>query len=361
MAQRGLDVLLLFSPVSAHYLTGYLSMSSGTFLCLIVPLQGEPTLLVWASELPLAYLTSWITDGIGYEYGEDPIAIIRDALDQRGLLGGTIGLEKDPSPLGARDYERLTEALAGRTLADGTGIIKRLLGIKSRQEIQYIRQAGVISARGMQAAVEATAEGATDNQVAAAASQAMLAAGSGFPSLATVVTTGRRSGIPHTTHRRLTIRRGDPVWIELGACYERYSAPLMRTVFVGSPPAGAQQLADASLACLHTVLATMRPGIPAEEVAIAGAHELPLDDPEVVFHNTYGYSIGLGFPPSWADDGSLLVMKGNRTLLQPGMVFHVTMGLRRNGQYGAVTSETVAITEAGCEALTDFARQTFYK
>jgi Xaa-Pro dipeptidase len=120
-------------------------------------------------------------------------------------------------------------------------------------------------------------------------------------------------------------------------------------------------LADASMKALETVLATLRPGITAESVAAEGRKVLPLDDSTVVFHHTYGYSIGLGFPPDWSDDIPLRMRAGTTTVLEPGMVFHVTMGLRRSAQYGAVTSETVAITESGCEALTDFPRQYFYK
>jgi Xaa-Pro aminopeptidase len=57
----------------------------------------------------------------------------------------------------------------------------------------------------------------------------------------------------------------------------------------------------------------------------------------------------------------LRLRAGNQTTLRPGMVFHATMGLRRDTQYGAVCSETIVVTETGCEALTDFPRQYFYK
>ena len=57
----------------------------------------------------------------------------------------------------------------------------------------------------------------------------------------------------------------------------------------------------------------------------------------------------------------LRLRKGTKDVLMPGMVFHVTMGLSRNNQYGAVTSETAMITETGMEALTSFPRQYFYK
>jgi Xaa-Pro dipeptidase len=211
----------------------------------------------------------------------------------------------------------------------------------------------------MQAAISAVAAGLLDNEVAAAAHQALIAAGSEFPCASPTVTTGPRSGIPHTNHHRTRIASGDAVLIEMGGCYERYSAPLMRTVFVGSPPAGARELADASLAALDAVMATVRPGVNGEEVAEKVSKTLPLDDPSIVFHHTYGYSVGLGFPPTWADDHDLTLISGNRIVLKPGMVFHSTMSLRRKARYGVAVSETLAVTETGCEALTEFPRRYF--
>ena len=361
MAQRNLATLLLVNPVSTNYLTGYQTIAVSGYQCLILPLGGKPTMLVWELELPGVFLSSRIEDGVSYRTGEDQFEVTRQLLHQRGLLGGTVGIERDGHFLSAQDYERLIGALGRCKLADGSGIIRELLREKSPQEIAYIKEAGKISAKGMHAAIDAASAGATDNQVAAAACQALIEAGSEYMCVAPIVTTGTRSGIPHTTHQRNRIEQGDPVWIETGACCHRYSAPLMRTVFVGQPSDGAERLADASMAALEKVMSTITPGITADEIATEGAKALPLDDPSVVFHHTYGYSIGLGFPPTWADDSSLTLVKGNKTTLEPGMVFHATMGLRREGKYGAVVSETIAVTENGCEALTDFPREFFYK
>jgi Xaa-Pro dipeptidase len=361
MAERGIDTLLATNPVSTCYLTGYETFGLLAYQCLIVPSDGEPALIVFELELPGVFLSSWITDGVAYRSGQDPYQATRAQLERRGLLRGTIGVERDSPYTTVENHERLVAALDGARLADASGLVKYLMARKSPVEVEAIRAAARITALGMQAAVDALAPGVTDNDVAAAAYDAMIKGGSEPMCLDPVVTTGTRSGVPHTTHQRVTINPGDPVWIELGACYHRYSGPLMRTAVVGDPPPGWQQLADASLEALKTVMATLRPGITAEQVAAEGRTVLPLDDPSVVFHHTYGYSIGLGFPPDWSDNIPLRMRAGTTTVLEPGMVFHVTMGLRRSAQYGAVTSETVAITDRGCEALTDFPRQYFYK
>jgi Xaa-Pro dipeptidase len=135
----------------------------------------------------------------------------------------------------------------------------------------------------------------------------------------------------------------------------------MRTVFLGAPPAGAKELGEASVAALEAVLAMCRPGVMAEDVAATVSKTLPLDDAEIVFHHTYGYSIGLGFAPTWADDGRLRLIKGFKFALEPGMVFHSTMSLRRHAQYGFCSSETLHITETGCEVLGAFPRRYFFQ
>lgn len=358
MAERGMDVLLLVSPVNINYLTGSLN-SEPQYL--VVPLKGEPTILTWKFELPLVLFTSWLKDGATFDTGEDQCQAARNLLGQQGLLKGTIGVERDSHHVSAQNVDRLASALEGTKVVDGSGIVKKLMRIKSPQEIAYIKEAGKLTAKAMAAAIDASKAGATDSEVAAAAHQAAIAAGSEPMCAQPIVTTGFRSGIPHTNHLRYIINPGDPVCLEISGNYERYNAPLMRTVFVGQPPDGAMKLADAAMAALETVLATCKPGVIAEDVAATASKKLPLEDPEIVFHHTYGYSIGLGFPRGWADDPALTLIKGHTFALETGMVFHCTMSPRRNGKYGIFLSETFTITKDGCEALTDFPRKFFYK
>ena len=121
----------------------------------------------------------------------------------------------------------------------------------------------------MAAAIDAAREGATDNDMAAAASEALIAAGSEYMCLSPVVTSGRRSGILHSTHKRNRLETGD-VSAEMGGCIHRYTAPTMRTVFIGEPPAEARRMAEACLTALDNILNTIRAGITADEVAQAG-------------------------------------------------------------------------------------------
>ena len=208
----------------------------------------------------------------------------------------------------------------------------------------------------MAAAIDAAREGATDNDMAAAASEALVAAGSEYMCLSPVVTSGRRSGILHSTHKRNRLEAGDVVLLEMGGCIHRYSAPTMRTVFIGEPPAEARRMAEACLTALGNILSAIRAGATADEIAQVGWESfLPAGD-GFVFHGNFGYAIGAGFPPTWADDTGA-IMSGIDTVLRPGMVFHHPVALRRMGRYGTAFSETTVVTEDGCEILTNSPRE----
>ena len=98
----------------------------------------------------------------------------------------------------------------------------------------------------------------------------------------------------------------------------------------------------------------------AGDVAAAAEHAIGPLPAGWVWHGIYAYSVGLGFPPEW-NDSDVLVVKGSATVLRPGMVFHCSTSIRDPGILGATCSETVLITERGCEVLTDLPRELFVR
>jgi len=64
--------------------------------------------------------------------------------------------------------------------------------------------------------------------------------------------------------------------------------------------------------------------------------------------------VGISFPPSWTAGGNRMysLREGSDLVLQVGMVFHILSWLvgSRLGDY--FVSNTVAVTETGCEVFT---------
>jgi len=269
-----------------------------------------------------------------------------------------IGLELDTGNLTVGSYQRIVGAFPKATFVDCSGLVTKHRAIKSPAEIAHIRQAGPITDAGMRAAIEAARVGGSDQEMAAAAYHALMAGGSEHMCLQPVICAGAMAGIPHGNHRRITVKRGDTILLEMGANIHRYNAPLMRAAVMGKPNDTVKRMADAILETLNNVIEAMRPGRVFDEVAEVGEAAIAKAGPEMIFHHCFAYSIGLGFPPTWADC-PVTIVKGDRTVLQPGMVFHLPISLRDAGRYGIAMSETVAITETGNEVLTKLDRKLF--
>ena len=356
MRERDIDALVVQHPPNVLYLTGYQTFSSNAGECVVVPLEGDPTLLVPPPELGGALLHTWLDDQRGYAPDRSEEQYIAGTLMDNNLDGARVGVEKGSHGLPAGAYEGLVAALPKAQFIDGSGIVEAVKTVKSSREIEHIRAAAKTTEAGMAAAIDAAREGATDNDVAAAASQAMVAAGSEYMCVSPIVTSGRRSGILHSTHKRNRLETGDVILLEMGGCIHRYTAPTMRTVFIGEPPAEARRMAEACLTALGNVLSTIRAGVTADEVAQVGWEGMNLAGDDFVFHGNFGYAVGAGFPPTWAD-GTAAIMSGIDTVLRPGMVFHHPVALRRLGRYGTAFSETTVVTEDGCKILTGSPRE----
>ena len=356
MREQDIDALVVHHPPNVLYLTGYQTFSSNAGECVIVPLEGDPTLIVPPPELGGALAHTWLDDRRGYASNRSEEQYIADTLRDNGLEGGSVGVEKDSHGLPAGTYDRLVAALPSARFVDGSGIVDVVKTIKSPREIAHIRAAAKTTDAGMAAAIDAAREGATDNDMAAAASEAIVAAGSEYMCVSPIITAGRRSGILHSTHKRNRLETGDVVLLEMGGCIHRYTAPTMRTVFIGEPTAEARRMAESCLVALDNVLSTIRAGIAADEVAQAGWEGMNMAGDDFVFHGNFGYAVGAGFPPTWAD-GTAAIMSGIDTVLRPGMVFHHPVALRRLGRYGTAFSETTVVTEDGCDVLTSSPRE----
>lgn len=351
MDVQGLDALVVMNPASVFYLSGYQTFAVDGGACLVVPGDGEPALAMDPPEFGGALLGVWFEDLHGYPPEIERPAYAARMLSEHGATRGRIGLDGGAWGATTAFSAGLAHALPLAEIVDATDVLVELKRRKSAAEIEHIRAAAMATQAAVEAATSFAAAGVSDGDVAGAAFAAMTQAGSEYPCLSPIVTSGRRSGMLHTTHKRHTIQPGDNVLLEIGACVQRYTAPQMRTLTVGPPSAEVRAAADACLATLSAVLDAMGPGIAARDAADAGWRELSAAGDDLVFHGTFGYGIGAGFPPNWAD-GSGFIRSDEDSVLEPGMVFHHPVAVRRLGEFGVAFSETSVITEDGCEVLT---------
>ncbi|RWR28311.1 aminopeptidase P family protein [Sinirhodobacter populi] len=350
----GAEALMLTGPENIFWACGRQTAGYFAFQALIVPLTGDPTLLVRRLELTGARTATWLRDIRIWEDGEDPAQALGAVIADLGIR--RLAVERDGWFVSMALADRLARALEGVKILDGSGLAEALRVVKSSAELTAIRHAGRYAQAAMRAAIDACRAGTSENDVAAAMVGAAISAGSEAMAMEPLVSSGPRSGIPHATWRRRILQEGDGVFLELAASHDRYHAALMRSVWLGPPPDEARDMMATALRALDAALAAMRPGAPCSAPHEAAQAVVDAAGHAQAFRKRIGYSIGTAFAPDWGEGGILSLFTGVGRELEPGMVFHLPMTLRRYGAFTVGASETVIVTETGVEPLSDLPR-----
>lgn len=351
MAREDFGALLLTDPSDIFYLTGYSTFEVSVHVALVVTHE-ELLLQVPSIEMGPAMVTTRVARVVGYRW--EGIGEVLEPLVQ-ALNNGieTVGIDAWHGSLRQGVLEGLRAKMPSTRFQNNGGLLKKVRMVKSEAELGFLRESARITAEGLAAAVAAVRPGMTDNAIAAVGTTALLEAGSEFMSMQPIVTTGRRSSVIHCNHRRTVIQEGDPVFLEFGAAWHRYTAPMMQTVVAGGrPSAEMQRVHDGCRRIVDRLLATVRPGVSFDHAAQEAERALaPLAD-SVFFSGVFGYTVGAQFPPSWVE-GSGFIARGGNVEFRPGMVFHLPICLRIPGQWGIGCSETLVVTDQGAETITE--------
>jgi Xaa-Pro dipeptidase len=147
------------------------------------------------------------------------------------------------------------------------------------------------------------------------------------------------------------------VFLEVGPPFKRYNAPVMRTAIMGEPSALAKRLTAAVEDTLDRLFGSIRAGATGHDVALEAARGFkPIRD-EIFFQGAFGYSVGLALPSDWAEGSTPFIAEGIHEPLVAGMTLHLPVAARVVGVGGVALSETVLVTETGCESLTATSRE----
>jgi Xaa-Pro dipeptidase len=359
MADEGIDVLLVTNTSNIGYLTGYDTTMPSGYTVLIVPTTGEMTLHCSELEAPCMLLNGLVRDiEVFYWYeAQDTATDLARVLKERGFADKRFGLEMGfaetfaSGAFDAKSYIILTRELPQARFLDATLLVLEVRLVKVPEELAYMRAAGRYGWAGLLAGLDAVGQGVTDSEIAAAAHQAILGAGSELMSIDPMVITGDRTGyMPHIAHRRVPMERGDTAYFEFTGTHNRYNAPCMRSAVIGPPSDDVKRLSDVAIETLNLLLEHAGPGRTGDDVArdVKG----PLDaNPDIFFHGGYGYSIGMGFQPTWTEN-PVYIAEGAERELRPGMTFHLPICIWIPNGPGIGFSESIVVTESGCEPLT---------
>lgn len=353
MQKWEVDTIVLHHPSNIYYLCGHNTLNIWDYQCLVVPLEKTPFMVLWQFEQGRFNASATGADAVyfGNDHA-DPVKATVDAMRDRSVSSGRIGLEAGSEFLNARRHNALVDALAEATVSDATGLVEDVRVTKSPAEIEVMRVAAGATDAAMTAGLGAIAEGVDDYAVTAAMAGALIKGGTKAFSIFPMVAVGERSGVPHHSQNGKRIEAGETVFLECSPAIHWYHSPMMRTAVVGQPKDPfIDTLAETGTEAILAMMDAMKPGVLASDVAMAGSNVIDRIRDDILFHDFYGYAVGIGFPPTWICGGSMQLLRTNEQPLETGMTFHFPMTLRKLGEFGVGQSRAVVVTETGCEAL----------
>ena len=348
-ADAGLAGLVVTAGYDLRYLIGSRAQTFERLTALVLPVSGEPTIVV--PRLELASLKESAATELGIAVrdwvdGEDPYRLVADA------LGGA------PSPASGR-YPPATAvtdsmpALHLLPLADvlgvmpvlATDVLRRLRMIKDAAEIDALRKAGAAIDRVHARVPEFLKPGRTEADVASDIAEAIVAEGHSEVAFI-IVGSGPHGADPHHECSDRELQAGDIVVVDIGGPYEPgYNSDSTRTYSIGEPdPEVARRYAVLQRAQQEAVEA-VRPGVTAEQVDAVARDVLAEAGLAEAFVHRTGHGIGLSVHEE------PYIVAGNDLPLAEGMAFSVEPGIYFPGQWGARIEDIVIVTADGAEPV----------
>ncbi len=346
LAQAGVAVGL-FDEIEAMAWIGGYGSSLNRWRCLVVPLDGDPFILIRALDASVCRGQSWVPEILSYQDWENPMPALAGALAARGLTAARIGLDHNSYAMSLARFDALRAALPDATFADIGPLVNELRLIKSPAEVALLRRAAGIADHAIAAAAAACRPGGTHRDAARAAMACFIDHGAD-PSPPGPITAVTGWDFLHGPLGDQVLAAGDMVHVELTPRIAGYSARIMRCVSLG-PPAAERVRTTQTLAALQDAqIAAMVPGALARDVdAILreGVVRAGLRDS---YENITAYTLGLYAPQTpRTSDFTRIFTPAADWPLEAGMVFHVYASAG-----GAAISETVLVTPEGPERLT---------
>ncbi len=334
--QNGFDGYLIFNSTNQLYFLGF----PGT-TALFVPADGESAVFVYGVNYEQAK-----AQGKGFNVqlvkpNENLFAKIAKQAQNNGVK------ELAVDALSVQSWRALLKEFPDEgALEVNDSFVQELRKVKDKQEIEYMRKAGELTSKGMEAAYEAVKAGVKEYEVVAEIEYAMCKRGSGPPAFDTIVASGACSAFPHGRYTGREIRSGDLVVIDIGATFNYYCSDMSRTLVAGKPSAKQQKIYCVVQAAQEKAFKAIKAGAPVADVDAAARKVIAEADYGEYFVHRLGHGVGLDVhePPSLYLDNKDVLAVGNVVTDEPGIYLP--------GYGGVRIEDTVLVQKGNGEKLT---------
>ena len=360
MNENDIELAVITDDDNLYYFTGYhdfLHMDFNRPTILLVPKDEQSILitplldvLLVPKDTPVDKVETW-NDGIGEEW--------RECLPK--IIGKYKKIFFERYKINATVSNYLAELISGKIMGNITPIIDSIRMIKSDEELQIARHAGEVAMAMMDGAKSVIAPNVPEFEIALAQSEAGTRKAAELlnshypnspnmsPNIHFLAAISSGKDLPKTHHRASTklVKKGDPIF----CCYcgstnfHRFKLGFDRVFWVEEIQQKEQIKAfEVAVKSQKAALDVLGPGVTAEEVHAAYADTV---QSEGYPYPTFRCGRGTGF--SFLEEPQLVV--GNKTVLQPGMVFAVDGGASAK-DFRSQVGDSFIITEDGHEQIT---------
>jgi Xaa-Pro dipeptidase len=338
-AKPHFDALYVTPGTTLAYYVGTPWGLSERIVALLIPREGEPLMICPGfEEGRLREQLRWPIELRVWQEDESPYALVAKWMEERGIRTGRVGVEETTRYV---FFDGLRQAAPTLDYASGNPVTVGCRAQKSEHELELMRLACSVTFDVYKATFASLREGMTQREVSAMimrAYQKVGLEGYGF------VLLGAAAALPHGTREEQVLREGMGVLIDGGTRVEGYESDVTRSSALGKPPDRLKRAFDIVRSAQDAALAA----------AVAGRECGSVDDAarKVIVDAGFGpgykyFTHRLGHGIGMDGHEQPYLVRGNRTILKPGMTFSNEPGIYVVGDYGLRCEDDMAIAASG--------------
>ncbi|WNH52526.1 M24 family metallopeptidase [Stenotrophomonas oahuensis] len=347
MQAQGVDALLVGAGTSLRYFAGVPWGATERLVGLLLTREGEPLLVCPVfEEGSLDAVLKIPADKFLWEEHEDPHALVAGLMAERGAR--TLAL--DPG-IAFGVHTGLTAHLAATDIRDATAIIDGCRMCKSPAELALMQQACDMTLHVHRLAAGIAREGIGTDELVRFIDQAHRALGADNGSTFCIVQFGHATAFPHGIPGVQHLVPGQLVLIDTGCTVQGYHSDITRTWIFGEPSDAQRRIWDLEHAAQAAAFNAVRPGVTCASVdaaarAVLEAAGLGPDYRLPGLPHRTGHGCGLVI-----HEAPYLV-RGNDTVLQPGMCCSNEPMIVVPGAFGVRLEDHFYVTASGAQWFT---------
>ena len=363
LTKNNIDLAIITDDDSIYYFTGYydfLHMSFGRPTLLLVPKDADTLLItplidahLVKENCPVDKIITW-NDGVDNEWREELPKYIKKNTN--------VAIEKLKISTLVLNY--ISSLYEQKLFKNISPILDLIRMIKTEEELKIAKSAGKVAEAMMHAGKDAIGHNVPEYEVALATSQAGTRKAAEIlenefkesnisPLIHFLQIMASGKDLPKTHHRSSTklIKDGEPVFLCFCGMtnFHKFKLGFDRTFWLKEIRDESQiKTYETAVQSQKAALSVLGPGVKAEDVHAAYAETIQSAGYP---YPTFRCGRATGF--SMLEEPQLI--SGNKTILQPGMVFAVD-GSANEENFRAQVGDSFIITENGYEQITNFSK-----